>query len=200
MRRASLVVMLGGCMRIYPDPELPDLEIEWYSGDCREGTGDVELVLTSPDTDLGPTARVPCTDERVAFPDVPRVRFTIAGTLFARDGGVFTTSGGEVDLRDGFDETVGLYFGGFDNFRVRWEFAGGATCGSVGADYIEIQAFGIGVPCALYEWAASAPPGMHSVVLLAQTAEGAIVARSLATDVTIDAATLTDLGTFVLAP
>lgn len=202
MRLASLLVVLGGCMRIYADPELPDLEVEWYEGDCRENTGDVELVLTSPDdADERLTARVPCTERRVAFPDVQRVRYHVEGVLLVRDGrDVFTRAMQDVDLRNGFDGRADLYFGGFDNFFVRWEFAGGATCASVGADYIAIQPFSIVLPCVIGGISSTAPEGMYDVVLEAQTAEGAVVARSAAVPVTLDSSTLTDLGTIILAP
>ena len=52
MRRADVLITvalaslaLGGCMRIYPDPELPDVVTQWDEIDCRPGTGKVVVAL-----------------------------------------------------------------------------------------------------------------------------------------------------------
>ncbi|MBL0219514.1 MAG: hypothetical protein IPQ07_37305 [Myxococcales bacterium] len=67
-RLALAALGLTGCMRIYPDPELPDVTVLWGEQDCRDGTGNVAITLTGVDTPSTATTTVPCTDHTVAFP------------------------------------------------------------------------------------------------------------------------------------
>ncbi len=208
MRRAELiaVLMLGGCMRIYPDPELPDVEVEWGDQDCRGTTGSVALTLTGVDSPSTATITVPCTDLTATFADVARERFHVAGSLLGLDGTVFSMNESDVDLRNGFNETVGLYFDGFSNFRAAWTFDGGATCTSLGATSVgiflslpgepDVDAYEL--PCTLGRFSGSVPTNTYTAQLRAFSGE-TIVAVSQDTasfDVTFDG--LTDLGVVTL--
>src|SRR5262249_45758768 len=52
LRRSDLLVLAGlaGCMRIYPDPELPDLTVEWDEFECMDATADIAITVTGVDT------------------------------------------------------------------------------------------------------------------------------------------------------
>src|ERR1051325_8713627 len=82
--RASLVavIALGGCMRIYPDPDLPDVEVSWTKDDCAPGTGDVVVSLVGVDT---PSYRsdvtVACNTLKTTYNDVARERYRVEGQL-----------------------------------------------------------------------------------------------------------------------
>ena len=133
MRRAELLIVtmtLGGCMRIYPDPELPDVTVTWFEQDCRDGAVAVAITLTGLDTPSTVTTTVPCADLTVEFPDVARQRFHVGGALLDLAGNVSSTSEADVDLRTGFDQTADLYFGGFSVPRVRSHRAGGVPTGN----------------------------------------------------------------------
>lgn len=142
-------------MRIYPDPELPDVVASWTEEDCRPGTGNVTLEMTG--TDSGSTGElvVPCTDLTATFADVARERFHITGELRDGTGAVFSSSFADVDLRDGLSTRISMYFGAYSNFRVAWAFSGGATCTSLAVDEVEIDLappgedtlFGFGALC-----------------------------------------------------
>jgi hypothetical protein len=142
LRRAELVIIalgLTGCMKIYPDPELPDVKVSWGDQDCRDNTRDVAVTLTGLDTESTTTTTVACADLTASFPDVARERFHVAGALLDLAGNVFITSdGGDVDLRNGFNQETGLYFEGFSNFRLAWTFDGGSSCRSLGIRRIGI--------------------------------------------------------------
>ncbi|HUS28810.1 MAG TPA: hypothetical protein VMZ53_09875 [Kofleriaceae bacterium] len=214
MLRASLlvVVALTGCMRIYPDPELPDVEVEWYEGDCDQpGIGDVSIELTGIDD---PTAHhnvtVACGPAKTVIKDVSRQRFKVVGQLLMTSGEVYSAAEYEVDLRNGFDQTAYLYFGSFDTFRVAWTFDMGATCASVGADGVSVMFsmndepfFATDERCELGALTGSAPSGTYSISAIAYNFDsGAVLATSLAPvpDVTIQAGMRVDIGTIVLTP
>lgn len=210
MRRASLVVALGlaGCMRIYPDPELPDIEVTWYEGDCAEGTGDVSIVATGiDDTSEQHDATVACTSAKTTFADVSRQRFRVVGQLHDSAGGFYSEDETEVDLRNGFNQEAFLYFGGFDNFRIAWTFDMGATCTSLGAVYVTLElrqgdsAILADVSsCDAGFLSSYAPEGSYTVTLYANPENSGPVAMSAPLDVTIAAGMRTDLGTVVLTP
>jgi hypothetical protein len=204
---------LSGCMKIYPDPELPDVKVEWFENDCVEGTGDVSLVLTGVDD---PSEHyemtVACDAYKTSFKDVHRQRFHLKGTLLDSSGGVYSEGEYDLDLRNGFDETASLYFGGFDEFRIRWVFDAGATCQSVFATDVEIVFSvgsqvhsAIGVPCELGEAASSMPDGTYSVMGYAVRYTPNSLVVVAATQQPIDNVVLVegvrmDLGTITLTP
>ena len=49
---AFLSLALGGCMVIYPDPELPDVVARWYEDDCHADSSNVVMTLAGVDTCL----------------------------------------------------------------------------------------------------------------------------------------------------
>lgn len=191
-------------MRIYPDPELPDVKVEWIMEDCRAGDELVVLALDSEDSTDHRELSVACTDMKATFKDVKRERYRVKGELQTPAGELITPAEYEVDLRNGFDESAFLYFGGFDNFRVAWTFDMGATCDSLRVAYIDVRLsdeLGLGLPCDFGSGTGNAPDGEFTVTLRAFEFGGdAPVAESESRMVTIDSATFTDLGTFTLVP
>lgn len=200
--------VLAGCMRIYPDPELPDVRVEWFEDDCRPGTGNIAMALIAVETDARIEVTVPCANLAASFVDVPRELYRFEARLLYGDGEAFSRSDAEVDLRDGFDEEVSLYFGGFSNLRVAWAFDMGATCQSLGATGMELTfsfpdatlAFATLVPCELTPHFGSYPDGVYTLRLRA-LAGGTTVASSTESDeFEIIDPELTDLGEATLSP
>lgn len=198
-------------MKIYPDPELPDLEVQWSDFDCEEKMGtDVALALVGVDT---PSFRrdlaVACADQKVTFVDIPRERFRLEGTLSGAGGETFGMHESEVDVRDGLDRTEYLYFQTQDNFVVRWTFDSGATCASLGADAVLIEfstasqmgVFGFGDICEVGAMERSVPPGTYTIHAVAYTSNADTVAVSPETaELVVDFKLLVDAGTLVLSP
>lgn len=214
MRRAKLAFTLGalaasgGCMRIYPDPELPDIEVTWGEQDCRAGTGDVAVTVTGIDADSTVTSTVPCRDLAVTFADLARERFHVEGALLDTAGAVFVTSdGGDVDLRNGFDQGTGLYFEGFSNFRVAWAFDGGATCESLGANSVGIFFTRSGTPdveayqypCEVLRYSSLIAPATYTVRLRAFAIEQVVAASPETAPFEITETGFVDLGVQTLS-
>lgn len=112
MRRTELLfsLLLAGCMRIYPDPELPDVKVAWFAEERCEGNH-VEITLTSFDSDAVVARAAPCVDQEATLADLVRERFHVEGVLRDAAGAELATSdGGEVDLRNGFNQSAGLFF------------------------------------------------------------------------------------------
>ena len=191
-------------MRIYPDPELPDVTVDWLAEDCRNGDETVYLSLESLDSSDHPEVTIPCSDVKHTFVDVKRERYRVKGELRTATGETLVPAEGEADLRNGFDESTFLYFGGFDNFRVSWTFDMGATCDSLHVAYIDVRLsdqIGLGLPCDFGSGTGNAPDGDFTVTLRAFEFGGeAPVAESEPRMITIDSTTFTDIGTFTLVP
>jgi hypothetical protein len=132
-------VLLASCMRIYPDPELPDVEVSWYDGDCDEDTGDVVVALVGVDSPSRVEMTSGCTGPDVVFEDVKRERYRVEATMLHPDGTLYLESAWDADLRDGIDEKVDLYFNRYASFHVAWTFDMGASCASLGADAIALH-------------------------------------------------------------
>src|SRR5688572_16748673 len=128
-------------MKIYPDPELPDVQVEWYEGDCAGDVANIDIVMTGiDDPSERYTATLACTAMKTEFADVTRQRFHVTGVLKDAMGADAGTTETDVDLRNGFDETAFLYFGiAFTNFRIAWTFDMGASCESLGADGVDVM-------------------------------------------------------------
>jgi hypothetical protein len=107
VRSVAIVTSLSGCMVIYPDPELPDIKLEW-SGECDAGS---EISIGLVNLDEGTTTRyaAPCTDNKLTLEDVDRKLFRVDGALVQADGSVSATASGEADLRNGFNKETFLY-------------------------------------------------------------------------------------------
>lgn len=210
-RLALLVtaIALAGCMRIYPDSELPDVEVEWFDTDCREGTGDVALSLIGID-DLAfrEDLVVPCSDTKAVFADVARERYGLEGALRSATGEMLVTDQREIDLRTGLDERVELYFGGFSNARVAWTFDMGASCASLAVDTIVFEFSSSVFPepavfqtfCGLSQYFVSLPDGVYTVVARAVTNMTTVAVSPASPEVTVSFDAFSDFGTLVLSP
>ena len=205
---AAASVALGGCMAIYPDPELPDVIVRWYGEDCRPGTGAVAMALVGVDTTSRAEVTVPCADLTTTFADVARERYRFEGLLQDDSGEAFSRSDAEVDLRDGFDERVDLYFGAFSNFRVAWAFDMGATCESLGADGISLRfsdpdmtpAFQTFAACSQTPFFGTFPGGTYTLGLRAFAGTTTVATSPESEEFEIADPDLTDLGVVTLSP
>lgn len=202
--KLALAVALAGCMRIYPDPELPDLEIEWDP--CEDGARDVEITIVDQESGDSLVRVEPCEVERFTLEDVKRHRYQLHGRLLASDGTTIATAYNEVDLRNGFDESSYMYFGSSAYFRVAWEFDIGASCQSLGAELVLIDIFAVEGDstyttfCEAGIWLGY-PFGQTIQVQLRALADEQTVAISPRTgDLMLDPPLLTDAGTLTLTP
>lgn len=209
-------VALGGCMRIYPDPELPDIRLEWFSGDeeCAAGTDRVVASLTAIDAP-DPSAEVaavtaPCTEGTARFVDVERVRYRVTLRLEDDAGDVYGGHTEEIDLRDGLNERVFAYFGRSTepNLRVAWAFDMGDSCASLATPQLVMRlareggpTYFLYAPCDVPVLVETAPEdGAYTFVAQAITAQGVVRAASPATaPFTIVRGQVVDLGTVTLS-
>lgn len=204
----TAIVALGGCMVIYPDPELPDVVARWYEEDCRPGLGNVAIALVDFDTESRVEVTVPCTDLTASFVDVARERYRVEAFLQDTGGDAFSRSDAEADLRDGFDERVDLYFGAFSNFRVAWAFAMGATCESLGAEAMSIRfsnpdmtpAFQTYAACAQTPFFGQYPDGTYTLRLEAMAGTTPVATSPESEEFEIADPELTNLGVVTLSP
>src|SRR5262245_53635619 len=108
-------------MRIYSNPELPDITVGWHTGvsvvwpDCEETSDDVVLLLIGiDDPALRSELVTPCTTASATFSDVARQQFRIEGKVLDGSRDAVATSESEtgdvVDLRAGFDVSSTLIF------------------------------------------------------------------------------------------
>jgi hypothetical protein len=110
----AIALALGGCMRIYPDPELPDIVVEWFADfDCSADSDRVVVALSTSDP-VGEVGRaaVPCRDGSLRFDDVARVQYHLSAHIEDPSGDVLGGYDTDIDLRDGIDERVSTFFGG----------------------------------------------------------------------------------------
>lgn len=148
MPRASVIAigLLAGCMRIYPDPDLPDVRVEWSPElDCRSATDVVVATLNQGDPPAEVrTLTAPCGDGSVRFVDVPREQFLVAAVLEDTTGAARSNHLEDIDLRDGIGERVFAYFGGGASAFVTgaWTFDMGASCASLRADFVDLAFLG----------------------------------------------------------
>ena len=211
MRRADVLITvalaslaLGGCMRIYPDPELPDVVTQWDEIDCRPGTGKVVVALVgSTRTEV----TVPCSDLGVTFADVAREQYRVEAFIQDDTGEAFSRSDSEIDLRNGVDETVYLYFGGGANFRVSWVFADGATCESLDVDLMYLRfmetsgalMYETFTGCSFTPYFGMVPDGTYTLILYARTINGNVAMSAETPEFEIVDPDLTDLGVLTLS-
>jgi hypothetical protein len=201
-------------MRIYPDPELPDVLVQWVPDlDCKDD-GDrvvVSLSTIEPDAEAG-RIEVPCRDGSARFDDVARVEYHVAAHVEDAAGEVLGGSSVDIDLRDGLSERVDAFFGRYrsSNFRVRWTFAVGASCESLGVRFVQLAAFPAeqdqlfsswSVPCRAPVFVnAIPPPGMYTLSAVAVAASGVVATAPPSAPFEIVRDQITDVGTLVLSP
>jgi hypothetical protein len=140
------VALAGGCMTIYPDPELPDVVVEWTTGDaCTDGVASVRVEVLDADPALPAIAQdFPCADGVGRVEDVARTRHDVRVALL--DGAqaiVARAAPFAVDLRDGASrrEQVWLFYRDEGLFAISWRFAGGESCASLGLMFLQINAY-----------------------------------------------------------
>lgn len=205
---AALSVALGGCMVIYPDPELPDVVAEWFAEDCQPETPSVAVTLVGLDSTARAEVTVPCRDLTVTFADLAREQYRFEALLLDDTGEVFTRHVEDVDLRNGFDARLSVYFSGFFNFRAGWAFDMGATCESLGASAIAFEltgtdmtpAFELASPCVYSPYIGYVPDGTYTVRLRALSDATTVASSPESAEFVIEAPRLTDLGIITLSP
>ena len=211
MRLALLAVALTGCMRIYPDGEMPDLHVYWTESDCRPETPSVRVAVSLRDDTPVAEQTVPCEALQMTFKDVKPARYQVDSSLLLPDGEAFSAWRNELDMRDGFDAEEYVYFGGGGYLRIGFELADGATCTSIGADLVLLEfEDDLGNPtttstaCELSPWVGS-PFGASSTytVQLRAVDYETITTRAISPVVgpfTVMPPMLTNLGTITLTP
>jgi hypothetical protein len=210
---AAVALALGGCMRIYPDPELPDIVVEWLAEhECEEDTDRVVVSLATidPPAEVGRVA-VPCRDASMRFADVARVRYHVAATLEDQAGVVYGGGQAELDLRDGLSERFFAFFGRVpgSNFRVAWTFDLGASCASLPATMVVVRASmdGGGPPRFFSAFCeapvlldALTPEGTYTLTARAFGMNGIVAASPDSAPLAVTRGTITDFGTLTLSP
>lgn len=209
MRLALAALGLAGCMRIYPDGEMPDLRVQWSESDCRPETPNVRVTVSLFDDSPVADETVPCDALRLTFEDITPARYKVNSALLLADGEEFSAWYNELDMRDGFDADEYVYFGGGGNLRVDWVFDMGASCASLGADLMLIEIddpmFGPrtnSASCDLTPWIGSAYGEGLMLRLLAVDFD-AFEVRAVSPTVgpfDADVAGLTNLGTLTVSP
>jgi hypothetical protein len=208
----AVALAAGGCMRIYPDPELPDVLVTWNPDACMDGTERVAMTLSTiePEAEVS-TIMAPCADERATLPDVERLQYRFTTRLEDQAGEVRSTTEEDIDLRNGRNARVFAYFVQRPpiNFRVNWIFDPGASCESLGVTSMSVRVSNPGGPVR-YRYDASCPardflgmieaPGVYTVSVRA-IAMGAVVATSPeSAPLLVDPLGYTEFGELPLTP
>jgi hypothetical protein len=209
----AVALALGGCMRIYPDPELPDILVEWFAElDCSED-GDrvvVSLSAVDPAAEVGMVA-VPCRDGGVRFDDVARARYHLAAHLEDTAGAPLGGYDTDIDLRDGLNERVSTFFGraGGSNFRVAWTFDMGASCAALSVTFMVLQAsipdgeplFSWNAPCEAPVFVDVIPiPGTFTLSARAIAADAVVATSPESAPFAVASGAIIDFGTLTLSP
>lgn len=212
---AALGLALGGCMRIYPDPELPDVVLGWPTGlECVDDGDRIVASLSAGDPAGDPAtaleATAPCRDGSLRFDDVARLRYQLAARLEDATGAVLGDYAEELDLRDGLSKNAYAYFGRSldSSFRVAWTFAMGASCESLSATTVVLEASLSGrpraffeAPCKLAVYVSALPlDGPYTLRARALAADTVVAASPDSAPFTIVLGATTDAGTLTLAP
>jgi hypothetical protein len=198
-------MLLAGCMRIYTDPELPDVEVSWYADACGEDTGDVVVALVGLDDGSRVEQTAACTGPEVVFADVQRARYRVDATLFDTEGNVHLQATWDADLRDGLDEKVELYFSPYSSFRFGWTFDMGASCASLAVDAIALELLPDGNRL-MYMDCRSTPTfgfylnGTYTMQLRALSGPETVAISSESAPFTISPLEPAELGTVTLSP
>jgi hypothetical protein len=208
-------------MRIYPDPELPDIQVEWFAeSECIGASDRVVISLSTIDptdaidpadpTVVAKVVTVPCAEAGVRFDDVARVRYRVSTRLEDPSGTVFGGRNEMIDLRDGFGERVVAFFGRSPepNFRVAWSFDMAASCASLDATQMVLHAalsegpiFFIYAPCDAPVFVQALPfDGTYTLTAHASTDLAEVASSAPSAPFTITRGEIIDLGTLTLTP
>ena len=164
MRRAELptagllACAIGGCMQIEPDPDLPDVEVKWFSdNECQADTDRVVVVLQAADSGAEVTRLVvPCADASARLVDLPRTQYLVTAGLEDPTGLLMGYVENTVDLFDGLNEHVDAFFGRNPEaifVTATWSFTPGASCASLHATSVQLDFLAegsgasVGMPC-----------------------------------------------------
>jgi hypothetical protein len=131
-RLALLLVAAAGCMRIYPDPELPDVIVEWLP-ECGDDGVTVRLEAVGADGAVV-GSDVACADGKGRIEDLARGATRVTAMLLDAGGEVLGRAlPEEVDLTAGHSvRTYVSYFARDESFLwTAWTFTGGDTCESL---------------------------------------------------------------------
>lgn len=200
-------------MRIYPDPELPDVEVEWFvEGECVSDDDRVVATLSTidPAEEVG-TATASCKEGRVRFEDVERVRYRVVAKLEDTTGAALGGYEEEVDLRAGINKRIFSFFGRspLSNFRVRWTFDMGASCEALSADSVVLLAKMVGGgPFFFFNAPCSAPllsdiifaGGMFTITARAMAGDDMVAASPDSAPFLVTHEGIVDVGTLTLSP
>ncbi len=199
-------------MRIYPDPELPDVVVEWFAGqECQDDDDRVVVSLRTvdPAAEVG-AATAACRDGSVRFDDVARVRYLVAAKLEDTAGAELGSQDLEIDLRDGLSEKVFAFFGRPPptNLRAAWTFDLGASCASLSATTVVLRAsmfqgptFFLDAPCDAGVLVDALPlDGMYTVLAFAVSIDTIVAAAPETAPFPITRGAIADLGTLTLSP
>ena len=209
----ALALAVTGCMRIYPDPELPDVKVEWYPElDCMADSDRVAVSITAgePAVEVA-TATAPCADGSLRIVNVARERYHVTAQIEDEAGGMLGYYEEDIDLRDGLSERVSAFFGrGFDTLvHAAWTFDAGASCDSLEATQVSLwfampgQAPYVfaGESCAAGMTFQSVPvQGTYTVSARALGPRGFVAVSPETPPVELSPRLVVDLGTFVLSP
>lgn len=213
-----LAAVLGGCMTIYPDPELPDLVATWIPEECAPDGVRVRFEVRDDDDPeaLPTTADFDCAAGQGRIRDLPRGQLTATPGLLDASGALVARSTPlHVDLRDGNSRRQWVlgFYRDEGIVRIGWTFPGGQTCESLGTGNMQIDAWsddpaagsvGYGTPCVLGALdGAVLTAGAYTVQVTALSdATGMPVATSvrLVDQVIPDKGAYVDLGTVVVTP
>lgn len=199
-------------MRIYPDPELPDVVVEWQSEACEEDSDRVATTLSTidPEAEVA-TITAPCADREATLPDVARVQYRLTTRLEDQAGEVRSTFEEELDLRNGRNERV---FAFFDlrppiNFRVGWIFDPGASCDSLVVTTMSVRVsepggpvlFRYQAPCTPPDFLNMIPfPGVFTISVRAIATDAVVATSPESAPLRVDPLGFTDFGALSLTP
>lgn len=192
-------------MRIYPDPDLPDLTVSWFKENCEEDAGDVVVELVGVDDGSRLEMTTTCSGPDVMFNDVKRERYRIEATLLDAGGNTLVQAVSDADLRDGIDERVELYFNPFSSYRVAWAFEPGASCASLGAEAIAIELLPskdgpMYADCRDTPYFGFARNGTYTMRLRAESGTETVAISAESAPFTLSALEPAELGTLTLSP
>lgn len=200
-------------MRIYPDPELPDVVVEWFTENaCLEDSDRVVVSLstTDPAVEVGRVA-APCRDGTVRLDDVARVPYHVAVHLEDGTGAMLSDYDADIDLRDGLNERVSTFFDRSRdaNFRVAWTFDMGASCAALSVTSVVVEVslpggqrlFFWNAPCESPVFVNAIPfPGTFTFSARAIAADGVVATSPPSAPFNVTLGAITDIGTLTLSP
>lgn len=200
-------------MRIYPDPELPDIKVEWFTdGDCVADTDRVAVSVTAGDPAVEvASATAPCADASLRIVNIARERYHVTATLEDATSAMLGYYEEDIDLRDGLDQRVSVFFGrGFETLiRGAWTFDLGASCDSLSATQVTFRFAMPGEPafafagdrCAAGMVLQSVPVlGTYIVSARAIGDNGVVAISPDSPPIAFSPSQFVELGTFVLSP